>query len=125
MNSLKSFVGYGRVAIMVLITIAILLAAGGIWAESDKKVSGPADQELADENRSPAAEPLIVRINVDGAINPVTAAYIEDQIEQAHADSAELLVLTLDTPGGLMESTRQIVKAELASYQAELKSRMT
>jgi membrane-bound serine protease (ClpP class) len=100
---------------MVLITVAILLAAGGIWAESDKAASGPADQELADKNRSPAAEPLIVRINVDGAINPVTAAYIEDQIEQANADSAELLVLTLDTPGGLMESTRQIVKAELAS----------
>lgn len=103
MSSSKSIVGYGRVAITVLIAVGILLSAGGILAESDKEV------------QTPATEPLIVRINVAGTINPVTADYIEEQIEQAHKDSADLLVLTLDTPGGLMESTRQIVKAELAS----------
>ncbi len=43
-------------------------------------------------------------------ISPVTQQYITDAIERSEADGAVCLVVMLDTPGGLLESTRAIVK---------------
>ena len=51
----------------------------------------------------------------DDTINPVTAEYIVDAIEEAHRQGAQCLVIKLDTPGGLLSSTRMIVKKMLAS----------
>lgn len=50
-------------------------------------------------------------IIVDGVINPVSTEYIIKSIERAQQDDAGLLVIELDTPGGLMESMHKIVKA--------------
>lgn len=55
----------------------------------------------------------VIRIAVDGPISPVSADYIIRGIQRAVEEDADLLVLQLDTPGGLMTSTRQIVKAIL------------
>jgi len=52
---------------------------------------------------------------VDGAITPASADYIERSIEKAQGRGAALVVLQLDTPGGLDTSMRQIIKAILAS----------
>jgi membrane-bound serine protease (ClpP class) len=46
----------------------------------------------------------------DQIISPVTQQYILEGIRQAEADRAECLVILLDTPGGLLDSTRAIVK---------------
>lgn len=46
----------------------------------------------------------------DDIINPVAAEYIKDAIQKAERDGAECLVIRLDTPGGLLSSTRTIVK---------------
>jgi len=54
-------------------------------------------------------------IKIDGIINPVAADFIGQAIKQASNDSAECLVIELDTPGGLVESTRLIIKDMLAS----------
>lgn len=43
-------------------------------------------------------------------ISPVTQKYIEEAIERSETDGAICLVIMLDTPGGLLESTRAIVK---------------
>ena len=43
-------------------------------------------------------------------ISPVTQQYIVDAIERSESDGAVALVIQLDTPGGLLESTRAIVK---------------
>lgn len=51
----------------------------------------------------------------DDIINPVTAEYIEKSIEKAKMDGAECLVIVLDTPGGLLSSTRTIVKSIMNS----------
>ena len=53
---------------------------------------------------------VVVRIVVDGPISPVSADYIQKQVEKAEDDGTDLVILQLDTPGGLMASTRQIVK---------------
>ena len=54
-------------------------------------------------------------LQVDGAISPASADYIERGIGKAHARGATLVVLQIDTPGGLDTSMRQIIKAILAS----------
>lgn len=54
-------------------------------------------------------------ITVDGPITPVTAKYIEDAVERAERQDAECLVIEMDTPGGLMQSTMKIDKRLLAA----------
>lgn len=51
----------------------------------------------------------------DDIINPVSAEYISKAIEKANEDGAEFLIIKLDTPGGLLTSTRQIVKKMMSS----------
>lgn len=54
-------------------------------------------------------------IEVDGIINPATAKFITQSIDQATENGAQCLIIQLDTPGGLMESMRIIVKKILTS----------
>jgi membrane-bound serine protease (ClpP class) len=48
---------------------------------------------------------------IDGIIHPVAAAYVQSTIEKADAAGAALVVITLRTPGGLVDSTRDINNA--------------
>jgi membrane-bound serine protease (ClpP class) len=57
----------------------------------------------------------VYTIEVDGIINPATAKFIVDSIDEATQQGAQCLIIQLDTPGGLMESMRMIVKKELSS----------
>ncbi len=59
--------------------------------------------------------PKVIIITLDGAINPAASDYIQYGIKQAVKDNAECLVLMLNTPGGLLESTRTIVSDILRS----------
>jgi len=54
-------------------------------------------------------------ITIDGAINPASAAFIEHGIESSAEKNAECLIIQLNTPGGLLTSTRIIVSAILES----------
>ncbi len=57
----------------------------------------------------------VYRIEITGTIGPATASYIERAIEVASEQEAECLIIQLDTPGGLLESTKHIVQNILAS----------
>lgn len=48
-------------------------------------------------------------LHIDGAIGPATADYIENAFATARSRNAALIVLTMDTPGGLAESMRDII----------------
>ncbi|MDP2654266.1 MAG: nodulation protein NfeD [Candidatus Omnitrophota bacterium] len=56
----------------------------------------------------------VIELN-DDTINPVTAEYISRSIDQAEEEGAQCLVIKLDTPGGLLNSTRTIVKKILSA----------
>lgn len=62
-----------------------------------------------------AASPEVVVVTLDGAITPATADYAVRAIRKAADKGAALVVLKLDTPGGLDSSMRTIIKAILAS----------
>ena len=54
-------------------------------------------------------------VEVKGIINNVTARYIKRCIEQSSAGNNQLIIITLDTPGGSYEATREIVETILSS----------
>jgi len=62
----------------------------------------------------PASADIIV-IDIDGVVNPVMSEFISRNIDDAVKEKAELLVIRLDTPGGLDTSMRSIVKKITAS----------
>lgn len=65
-----------------------------------------------------AAEDLnaeIIVINVEGIVNPVMSEFITKSIDEAEKEKANVLVIKLDTPGGLDTSMRSIVKRIIAS----------
>jgi len=62
-----------------------------------------------------APAPTIVQINLDDVVHPVSADYIKDGLNHAKDIHARAVVLRLDTPGGLIDSMRDIVEAILAS----------
>ncbi|RDD60563.1 NfeD family protein [Ferruginivarius sediminum] len=67
----------------------------------------------AQETRAKGA--LIIVLEVDGPIGPATAGYLTDGIAEATDRGAELVVLRMDTPGGLSASMREIIHAILQS----------
>jgi len=62
-----------------------------------------------------AAPPEVVVLPFNGAVGPATAEFVTKGIERADKDDAQLVVLQIDTPGGLDTSMREIIKAILAS----------
>lgn len=54
-------------------------------------------------------------VKVNGAIGPATATYLSRAIDQAKSQGAECLVVQLDTPGGLLDSTQKIVQSFLGA----------
>jgi membrane-bound serine protease (ClpP class) len=65
------------------------------------------------------AEQLIAQrvalVNIDGTINPVTSEFIHRSIEKAKSQNDVCLIIRLNTPGGLLKSTRVIVSDLLES----------
>ena len=58
---------------------------------------------------------VALRISIDGAIGPATAGYVKDALTKASERRAEVVILRLNTPGGLATSMREIIVDVLAS----------
>src|SRR5438093_2387168 len=59
--------------------------------------------------------PAVYAADVDSIIHPVSAEYMIDTMARADHDGVALVVFTLRTPGGLVESTRDIITHMLAA----------
>jgi membrane-bound serine protease (ClpP class) len=65
--------------------------------------------------QEPAPASRIVQINLADIVHPVSAAYVKDGLNHAKDIGARAVILRLDTPGGLVDSMREIVEAILSS----------
>lgn len=57
----------------------------------------------------------ILKVNIDGIIDPITAEFIDEAVKKAEQQRAELLLIDLSTPGGLGISMQQIIQTMLGS----------
>ena len=57
----------------------------------------------------------ILKITVDAPIHPITSEYIVNTIDRAEKENAKLIIITLNTPGGLDSSMREIIEKILNS----------
>ncbi|MGA3137234.1 MAG: nodulation protein NfeD, partial [Terracidiphilus sp.] len=62
-----------------------------------------------------AQQPLVEKLVLSDTIQPVTQGQLDRAIARASADGAQALLVDLDTPGGLLDSTRTMVGAILSS----------
>src|SRR5262249_53643308 len=62
-----------------------------------------------------ASAPPVDLIVIDGSINPAVDDFIRESIGRAKSNGARALIIQLDTPGGLLSSTRTIVKEILGA----------
>lgn len=91
-----------RAAAWLVAALAVLVA--GVW---------PALAALA--AAAPLPGPTALVLDLVGPINPVTARYVEHGLAEAARRGAHVVVLRIDTPGGLDEAMRAIVQDVLAS----------
>lgn len=77
---------------------AHILVAGALWAATNLRAAN------------------VSLIEIKGAIGPATASYISRAIDLAEKQNDACLIIQLDTPGGLLDSTREITQKFFASH---------
>jgi membrane-bound serine protease (ClpP class) len=106
------------------LSFAALLALGASAqpAQSNRAQSQPEKSEPAlgepAAKAAPEREPTlrdgaVLIATVKGTINPASADYLVSAIEQAEREEAALLIVELDTPGGILSAAQEIVQAIL------------
>lgn len=85
----------------------ILLAAPGAMAMLSLFPSTFADEH--------ASNPVVLELKIDGEVEPILATYIDEGITDAANRHASLVLITMDTPGGLSDSMKDIIQHILAS----------
>jgi membrane-bound serine protease (ClpP class) len=65
--------------------------------------------------QSSPSQPKVLDLKLTGVVDPFMASYVKRGINTANAQSDAAVLLTIDTPGGLDSSMREIVKSILAS----------
>lgn len=93
-----------------LITTIILtiFISSGVFSQADTT-------DVDTTSATDSDNPVVTIISIDGSISPTTTNYINRGIAKASEQGAECLIIQMDTPGGLLESTKDIVQAFLES----------
>ncbi len=99
--------------IIVILSLLLLLSGvSGIAATAEKKKGEKAGQPKA---AAVSIKKIVYLIKIDAPITPVVAEYIIKSIDKASKGNAEALIIQLDTPGGLVDSMREIVKKMISA----------
>jgi membrane-bound serine protease (ClpP class) len=65
---------------------------------------------LAFQARGQGPGPRVVAVSIDGMVHPITVEIVKHAIQQAQSEHAELLLIRLNTPGGLLDATRHLIE---------------
>jgi membrane-bound serine protease (ClpP class) len=104
-NLMAAAAGYLAADIVLLLTAVMICCQARVLA---------ADLEPMRSQRQVEAI-HVDAIEVAGPINPASADFIEDSVAHAQTDDAAALIIQIDTPGGLLNSARDIVRTLLNS----------
>jgi membrane-bound serine protease (ClpP class) len=90
----------------ILLALSFLFIPHALFADSDKKI----ETKVLSQGNGP-----IFVLTIDGTINPVSSDYIQKGLLHASALDGRLVVIKMNTPGGLLPSMQTIVEAILDS----------
>src|SRR5665213_822683 len=62
------------------------------------------------------AAPKVIAVDIDGVIHPITVDLLAHALDQAASQNAAAVLLRLNTPGGLLDATREINEKIVASH---------
>ena len=100
MTTLKGHSARLAIAVTLVAVGALGLVASAASAQSSEGSTGPASGTIS-------------RLQLDGVVDPFIADYLEQGIADAADEGASAVLIEIDTPGGLVSSTRQITQAIL------------
>jgi membrane-bound serine protease (ClpP class) len=107
-----------RLAVRRLVWAAVILALAASPGRAGQPPAGPASTPSSPPPPAagaPPAVPVVLVAKVDALIHPVSAEFMVEAMKRADGERAAALVFLLETPGGLVDSTRTIVTQMLAS----------
>ena len=90
--------------VRLFMLVSLLLGAAAFTAPS---------YDAAAQEETQSGRRLVYRLDVDGTINPAVADYLIKGIEKAAEEKAQCVVITMDTPGGVLTTTKLIIKEML------------
>jgi membrane-bound serine protease (ClpP class) len=94
----------------------LVLASGLVAFAAPPAAEPPAPAAEASPTGAEAATATVYTITLDDAIHPITARYLVNAINSANRQDATLLIVRLDTPGGLQTSMEEMITAITHSH---------
>ena len=92
---------------------ALMISAGLMALQGG--VGSPLGAQKGSERDAGDTRPVVFLLNVDGSINPALSDYIVKGIEKAEEEKASAIIIRVDTPGGVVTTTKTIIKAMINS----------
>ncbi len=92
--------------------LPLLIVAIPLVAVAVAVIFLPLSQAIASEAPS---GPLVLELRIDGDVEPILAAYIDEGLADAARRNAALVLITMDTPGGLSDSMKDMIQHILVS----------
>lgn len=93
---------HGLLSIRLLSSLLCVFAGLGLWIATSWA-------------QEPAGSAIAYSIELPGTIDPATEGWMEQALDEAEEKGAELIIVRLDTPGGLVDSMRSIVQDIIAA----------
>ncbi|HEY6104427.1 MAG TPA: nodulation protein NfeD, partial [Anaeromyxobacteraceae bacterium] len=105
----------GRALRLAFSLTALLAGALGLAATKAERAAPQPERQARLAEAQPGQAPRVLSLEIKAPITTGTAEYVEAGLEKARQEGYDALAITLDTPGGHLEATRDIVQKMLAS----------